>query len=72
MPREYQYRELPTPRDMEEDLHHELERLGYTKVVTNTYELEMAIRNIDSLKVGFSFDNSRAISALREVVQKHK
>ena len=72
MPREYQYRELPTPRDMEEDLHHELERLGYTKVVTNTYELEMAIRNIESLKVGFSFDNSRAISALHEVVQKHK
>ena len=35
MPREYQYGELPTPRDMDEDLHHELEKLGYTKIVNN-------------------------------------
>lgn len=70
MPREYRYRELPTPRDMNEDLHHELERLGYTKVVKNAYELEKAVQHIEDLKVGFSFDNSRAISALHKVVQE--
>lgn len=70
MPREYRYRELPTPRDMNEDLHHEIERLGYTKVVRNTHELERAVQNIENLKVGFSFDNSRAISVLHKVMQE--
>lgn len=70
MPREYQYGELPTPRDMNEDLHHELEKLGYTNVVNNTDELERAVRNIEDLKVGFNFDNSRAISMLHKIVQE--
>jgi beta-1,4-N-acetylglucosaminyltransferase len=70
MPREYQYHELPTSRDMEEDLHHELERLRYTKIVRNIYELERAVKNVEGLKVGFSFDNSRAISALQKVMQE--
>lgn len=70
MPREYRYGELPTPRDMNEDLHHELQRLGYTKIVNNTDELERAVRRIENLKVGFNFDNSRAISALHKVVQE--
>ena len=58
MPRDYQYGELPTRSDMKEDLHHKLEELGYTKVVTNTSELEAAIENIGNLKTGFDFNNS--------------
>ncbi|BFU93473.1 MAG: hypothetical protein NTNFB02_01950 [Nitrospira sp.] len=69
MPREYRYRELPTPRDMEEDLHYELERRGYTKVVRNTDELERAVQNIEDLRVGFDFDNSLAMSTLRKVIE---
>ncbi len=70
MPREYQYCELPTSRDMEEDLHHQLEKLGYTKIVRTISELERAVQNIEDLKVGFSFDNSRAISTLHKVMQE--
>jgi UDP-N-acetylglucosamine transferase subunit ALG13 len=68
MPRDYQYGELPTKSDMNEDLHCKLEELGYTKVVKNAGELEQAIINIDSCKTGFAFNNSMAISNLHKAV----
>jgi UDP-N-acetylglucosamine transferase subunit ALG13 len=70
MPRDYQYGELPTKSDMNEDLHHKLEELGYTRVVRNTAELEKAIQNIDQLKVGFKFDNTRAVQTLTNIIEK--
>ncbi len=69
MPRDYQYDELPTKSDMKEDLHDRLEELGYTRVVRNTDELEKAILNIDSLKTGFDFNNSKAISNLHKTME---
>lgn len=70
MPRDYQYGELPTKSDMKEDLHDRLEELGYTRVVRNTDELEKAILNIDSLKIGFDFNNSMAISNLHKAMEE--
>jgi UDP-N-acetylglucosamine transferase subunit ALG13 len=70
MPRDYQYGELPARSDMKEDLHYKLEEMGYTKVVTNSGELEHAIRNIDQLKVGFKFDNTLAIQTLHKTVEE--
>ncbi len=70
MPRDYQYGELPTKSDMKEDLHEKLEELGYTKVVRNTSELEKAILSMDSLKTGFVFDNSLAISKLHTAMEE--
>ncbi len=70
MPRDYQYGELPTKSDMKEDLHCRLEELGYTKVVSNTNELENAIVNIDRLKTGFDFNNSLAISNLQKAMEE--
>jgi UDP-N-acetylglucosamine transferase subunit ALG13 len=70
MPRDYQYEELPTKSDMKEDLHYRLEELGYTKVVRTTNELEQAILNIDSIKIGFDFDNSLAISKLHKAMEE--
>ncbi len=69
MPRDYQAGELPTKSDMNEDLHFRLEELGYTKVVRNATELEKAIVNIESLKTGFEFNNSKAISSLHKAVE---
>ena len=69
MPRDYQYGELPTKRDMREDLHYKLEELGYTKVVKNTDELEEAIINIENLKVGFNFNNNLAIQTLKKIIE---
>jgi UDP-N-acetylglucosamine transferase subunit ALG13 len=69
MPREYRHGELPTRRDMEEDLHYRLEEYGYTKIVRNTEELEKAIRTIEDLKVGFTFNNSLAISTLHKILK---
>jgi UDP-N-acetylglucosamine transferase subunit ALG13 len=69
MPREYQYGELPTKSDMNEDLHFKLEKLGYTRVVRNKEELEKAIENIDSLKVGFHFDNTLALQTLKQIIE---
>ncbi len=69
MPRDYQYGELPTKSDMNEDLHLRLEELGFTKVVNSTHEMEEAVVNIASLKVGFTFDNSMAIAMLHEIVK---
>jgi UDP-N-acetylglucosamine transferase subunit ALG13 len=70
MPRDYQYGELPTQSDMKEDLHWKLEEMGYTKVVRSTNELEKAIENIETLRVGFNFDNTLAIQTLRNIIEK--
>lgn len=70
MPRDYQYKELPTRSDMKEDLHEKLEELGYTRVVRNINELENAIVNIDQLKTGFEFNNSIAISNLHKAMEE--
>ncbi len=70
MPRVYQYGELPSKSDMKEDLHEKLEELGYTKVVRNTSELEKTILGMDSLKTGFVFDNSLAISKLHNAMEE--
>lgn len=64
MPRDYQYRELPAASDMNEDLHLKLEEIGYTQVVHTTNQLETAIKNLNSIKTGFVFDNRRAIRVL--------
>jgi len=69
MPRDYQYGELFTKSDMNEDLHYKLEELGYTKVVTNGNELEKAIGDLEKLKVGFHFNNGLAISTLEKAVE---
>jgi beta-1,4-N-acetylglucosaminyltransferase len=69
MPRDYQYGELPAKSDMKEDLHLKFEELGYTKVVKNTDELEKAIQNIETLKVGFNFDNTLAIQTLKQIIE---
>ena len=70
MPRDYQYGELPTKSDMEEDLHYRLEELGYTKVVRTASELGKAIEKIDDLKIGFDFDNCLAISILKRIMEE--
>jgi UDP-N-acetylglucosamine transferase subunit ALG13 len=70
MPRDYQFGELPTKSDMNEDLHYKLEELGYTKVVTNTAELETAIADIDKLKTGFDFNNDLALSNLHKIMEE--
>ena len=69
MPRDYQFGELPTKSDMKEDLHYRLEEMGYAKVVRDANELEKAIVNIDSLKTGFDFNNSMAISNLQKAME---
>ena len=68
MPRDYSHGELPAKSDMAEDLHYRLQELGLAFVVANVDELRTAIRNVDKLKVGFSFDNTHAIAKLRELV----
>lgn len=70
MPRDYQYGELPTRSDMNEDLHLRLEELGYTGVVRTAGELEQAIVSIDRLRTGFQFDNSKAISTLHKAMEE--
>jgi UDP-N-acetylglucosamine transferase subunit ALG13 len=70
MPRDYKFGELPTKSDMKEDLQDRLEELGYTKVVRDTNDLEKAIVNIDSLKTGFEFNNSMAISNLHKTMEE--
>lgn len=69
MPRDYRHKELPTKSDMNEDLHYKLADLGYTYVVHDKEQLKAAVENIDRLKTGFSFDNSRAIAILRDLVE---
>lgn len=69
MPRDYRYGELNTKSDMKEDLHYKLEEMGYTKVVQDTNELEKAIENIETLRVGFNFDNTLAIQTLKKIIE---
>jgi len=69
MPRDYQYAELPTQSDMNEDLQYRLEELGYTKVVTDTDELEKAILSREDIKTGFTFNNKLAIEILHKALK---
>ncbi|MBW2109202.1 MAG: hypothetical protein JRI36_11145 [Deltaproteobacteria bacterium] len=69
MPRDYKYDELPAASDMKEDLHLKLESMGYTKVVSNTFELHDAVTKIDQLKTGFVFDNTLAIQTLQKAIE---
>ena len=55
---------------MKEDLHLRLEEMGYTKVVHNQEELETAIKNLDDIKTGFTFNNSLAISKLTQAIER--
>lgn len=70
MPRDYRYGELPTRKDMQEDLHFRLEELGFTRVVNNIHELEQAVLSIPELKTGFVFDNSLAITNLHKALEE--
>lgn len=69
MPRDYAHGELPAKSDMNEDLHIKLAQLGYTYVVHDIPELRTAIQSLPALKVGYKFDNSRAIAALKRIVE---
>jgi UDP-N-acetylglucosamine transferase subunit ALG13 len=70
MPRDYSYGELPSKRDMQEDLQYKLEDMGFTKVVNNSEQMENAIRNINNLRFGFNFNNCLAIQKLKKLVNK--
>ena len=70
MPRAYQYRELPSKRDMEEDLHLELAEQGLTFVVHDQEQLREAIHSIGRLKTGFVFDNRQAIAYLENIIRQ--
>lgn len=69
MPRDYKYKELPTKSDMNEDLHFKLAELGFTFVVHDKEQLKEAIGKIGQLNTDFHFDNSRAIAALKSMVE---
>lgn len=71
MPRDYSYGELPSKNDMKEDLQFKLEEMGFTKVVNNSEQLEIAIKNIDNIKLGYNFDNSSAVQKLKEMVNNY-
>jgi UDP-N-acetylglucosamine transferase subunit ALG13 len=68
MPRDYSYGELPSKSDMEEDLQYKLEDMGYTKVVNNSEQMALAIKNINNMKLGFNFNNCLAIKKLKELI----
>jgi len=70
MPRDFRYGELPSRSDMREDLHLTLEELGYTKVVHDASALRQAIRNVQSLRTGFTFDNTLAVSTLNAALEE--
>ena len=70
MPRDYEFGELPTKRDMNEDLQYKLEEMGFTKVVFNTEQLEKAIKNINEIKLGYKFDNHLAIKKLKTLINR--
>jgi UDP-N-acetylglucosamine transferase subunit ALG13 len=69
MPRRFEHGELPARGDMKEDLHLKLEELGYTKVVNDSTELREAVRQAESLKTGFVFDNTLAVSTLKAALE---
>ena len=70
MPRDFRYGELPARSDMKEDLHLRLEELGYTKVVRDVSQLREAIKNTDTIRTGFTFDNTLAVSTLITVLEE--
>jgi hypothetical protein len=61
--------ELPSRSDMNEDLHVRLEELGYTRVVHDASQLREAIRKSDSIRTGFTFDNTLAITTLKQALE---
>jgi UDP-N-acetylglucosamine transferase subunit ALG13 len=69
MPRDYAHGELPSRSDMNEDLHVRLEELGYTRVVHDASQLREAIRKSDSIRTGFTFDNTLAITTLKQALE---
>jgi len=69
MPRDYAYGELPSQSDMNEDLHLRLEELGYTRVIHDASQLREAITKLDSIRTGFAFDNTLAITTLKRIVE---
>jgi UDP-N-acetylglucosamine transferase subunit ALG13 len=69
MPRDYARNELRSKSDMNEDLHLKLAELGFVFIVNDVEELRTAISSLDSLKVGFDFDNSRAVRKLKGLVE---
>jgi UDP-N-acetylglucosamine transferase subunit ALG13 len=69
MPRDFTHGELPARSDMKEDLHLKLEELGYTKVVHDETQLRNAIRDMDAIRTGFTFDNTLAVSTLKAVLE---
>lgn len=69
MPREYAQGELPAKSDMNEDLHLQLEQLGFARVVRDVDGLRNAILDLAVLKIGFPFDNTPAIAKLRGIVE---
>jgi len=70
MPRDFRYGELPTRSDMKEDLHLRLEKMGYTKVVHDITQLREAIRQSESIRTGFIFDNTLAVSTLKQFLEE--
>jgi beta-1,4-N-acetylglucosaminyltransferase len=68
MPRDYALKELRSKRDMKEDLHFKLAELGYVFIVHNVQELRAAIAKLDGLRVGFDFNNQRAVRKLEELI----
>jgi len=69
MPRDYARGELPSRSDMKEDMHLRLEELGYTRVVHDASGLREAIKRSDSIRTGFAFDNTRAITTLKQALE---
>jgi beta-1,4-N-acetylglucosaminyltransferase len=69
VPRDYAYGELPAKSDMKEDLQYRLEEMGYTKIALDEIQLADAIKNLDSLKTGFIFNNKKAIEKLTHLVE---
>lgn len=70
IPRDYNYNELPTKSDMQEDLQYKLEELGYTKVANNYEELKYSIQSLNEIKTGFEFNNKLAIETLKSVIER--
>ncbi len=70
MPRDFRYGELPVKSDMNEDLHIKLEEMGYTRVVHDARQLQEAIGDCQSIRTGFIFDNTLAVSTLKAVLEE--
>ena len=70
MPRDYKFGELPARSDMKEDLHFTLEKLGYARVVHDVPQLREAIQHCQSIRTGFLFDNTLAVSTLKRFLEE--